>query len=81
MRLLAPKRLRTIRVPRASAVIAALVALRILPELTDSLSLGFGVHGIALAMMMAWLWRLGISPGDIPENVPSWACSPPARSV
>jgi anti-sigma factor RsiW len=54
-------------VPAAAAGVALLVAVRILPKLTDTLAWGFLLHGIALAIMVAWVIRLargGALPAD-----------------
>ncbi len=57
-----------VRLPRGAAAsptllagasaIAVLVALRVIPKLTDALGLGLLLHGIALSLILAWLVRL-----------------------
>jgi anti-sigma factor RsiW len=44
--------------PAATAGVALLVAVRILPRLTDTLAWGFFLHGITLAIMVVWVIRL-----------------------
>lgn len=47
--------------PGAAAVVALLVAVRVLPKLTDILAWGFFLHGITLAVIIVWVIRLATS--------------------
>jgi len=44
-----------------AAILIVLVAVRMLPKLTDGLEFGFILHGIALVIALAWVIRNGAS--------------------
>jgi anti-sigma factor RsiW len=41
-----------------AAILIVLVAVRILPKLTDALEFGFVLHGIGLVIVLAWVIRM-----------------------